>query len=80
MAHHGVAFINDDALPEEQDWALLQVGEDVYFVVKRSRVCPEVLDEGWAAFFLLLQSQPTLVPAPRSSLNGDRARSLRTSA
>lgn len=80
MAHHEVAFIDDDELPEGQDWALLQVGEDVYFVVKRSRVSPEVLEEGWAAFFLLLQSRPRLIPVPRASLNGDRRHGLRVDA
>ena len=78
LVPHEVTFIDDDALPEGHDWALAEVDGDVYFVVKRSRVCPHVLEEGWAAFLYLLQSRPTLIPAPRSMSGGGR--SLRTSA
>lgn len=82
MAHHEVAFIDDNALPEGHDWALVEVAGDVYFVVKRSRVSPQVLEEGWAAFRHLQRSRPTTtVPAPRAQGDGDPVRrQLRTSA
>jgi len=50
---YGVRFVGDDELPGDVDWTLLQFDDSFYFVVKRSKICPRVLEEGWAAYRLL---------------------------
>jgi hypothetical protein len=50
---YGVRFVGDDELPRDVDWTLLRFDGSFYFVVKRSRVCPRVLEEGWAAYRLM---------------------------
>jgi len=45
-----VKFVDDRALPEGQDWIFVEVDGGLYFVVKESRVTPEVLDQAWAAY------------------------------
>jgi len=47
---YGVKFVADDALPEGQDWVLVMVDGDTFFVVKESRVTTEALEEGWTAY------------------------------
>lgn len=44
-----VTIIDDGALPVGQDWALILDGGDTHFVIKRSKVCPRVVEEGQAA-------------------------------
>ena len=47
---HLVTFVADDELPPGQDWMMIQVDGDVYCVIRRTRVCPEVLEEAWAGY------------------------------
>lgn len=47
---YSVKFVNEDQLPIEHHWALIRDGADFYFVVKRDRLTPLLLAEGWAAY------------------------------
>lgn len=48
---HEVRFIDDNDLPGGVDWTFVVTDEGrVLFFVKRSRICPEVLTESWAAW------------------------------
>jgi hypothetical protein len=47
---HLVTFVADDELPPGQDWMMIQVDGDIYCVIRRTRVCPEVLEEAWAGY------------------------------
>lgn len=59
-----VAFVEDGDLPERVDWVLAADERGRMFFVKRSRVCPEVLREAWAASTQLSSSSsPTPVSA-----------------
>lgn len=62
---YGVKFIGDEDLPEGQDWALVVDHADTWFVVKESRITPEVLEAGWAAYRQSIQPH---VPSPRRPL------------
>lgn len=68
MAHHTVTFVDDEAL-SGHDWALLEIEGDVYFVVKRSAVTPDVLEEGWAAYRLL--TAKAAVPKQRAGSSAE---------
>ena len=61
---HQIEFVEDEQLPEGTDWAMVEARGDYLFVVKRSRVCPAVLEEAWEAFILMTASA---VPQPRSA-------------
>lgn len=51
MREFGVAFVEDDEQGlEGRDWAIVLVGRTVVAVVKKSRVCPEVLADAWIGF------------------------------
>ena len=47
---HAIRFVEDDELPADHDWMLIQTPLAYYFFVKRSRVTQEVLEAGWAAY------------------------------
>lgn len=47
---HAVKFINDDQLPPDQDWALLECDGDTFVFIKRSRVTECVLEDAWSAY------------------------------
>jgi hypothetical protein len=47
---YGVKFVEDHALPPGQDWIFVEVDGVLWFVVKESRVTPEVLAQAWAAY------------------------------
>jgi len=55
-----VAFVDDDALPDGNDWVLVKMPDCWVFAVKRSRVSPQTMQEGWAAYRHRLS-----VPSPR---------------
>jgi hypothetical protein len=50
LSGHEVHFINDDEMPDGQDWMLLEVGGEVHCLVRRSRVCEQVLEDAWAGY------------------------------
>ena len=50
MREFGVQFVEDDALPNEQDWVIVKAEDKVVMVVKRSRLTPRVLSEAWVSF------------------------------
>ena len=59
-----VTFVEDCQLPERVHWALIRDGQGgFYFIVKRSKITPLVLAEGWAAYRKAIR-----IPAPRPSL------------
>lgn len=58
-----VRFVEDCQMPERIHWALIRDGGDFYFVVKRTKVTPLVLAEGWTAYRRAIS-----VPAPRPRL------------
>lgn len=47
---YGVRFIDDDALPEGHDYAMIRTAEDTVFFFKRSKLTPRVLEQAWAAY------------------------------
>lgn len=60
MNNYRVVFVSDQALPEGQDWAIVECGDETVCVMKQSRISPDMLEEAWAAYRILLS-----VPAPR---------------
>lgn len=49
--------INDEALPDEHDWALLQVDGTTYIAIKRSKMDRRVIAEAMAARRLALRGR-----------------------
>lgn len=48
---HHIAFVGDDDLPGDQDFAFLDCSDDgIWLVLKRSRLTPAVLEDAWATF------------------------------
>lgn len=47
---YGVEFVCDEAMPEGRDFVLVQGDEWVVMAYRQSAVCPEVLEDSWAAF------------------------------
>jgi hypothetical protein len=54
---HEVHFIRDDEMPEGHDWMLLEVGDEVHCLVRRSRICEYVLEDAWAGYRQLVSSK-----------------------
>ena len=48
-----VKLVGEDELPEGVDWAMLAVDGAAYFVVKRSKACLRILEQGPRAFQML---------------------------
>jgi len=61
---YAVRFVEDDRLPLEQDWVFVEVDGVLYFVVKKSQVTPDVLEDAWAAFRQIFRGGPPM-PKPR---------------
>jgi hypothetical protein len=47
---YAVKFVESCQLPDRVHWALIRDGDDFCFVVKRDKVTPLVLEEGWSAY------------------------------
>lgn len=69
----GVKFVDDHALPIGQDWIFVVVDGGLYFVVKESRVTPEVLNDAWAAYRRMIFGPK--IPRPRLLESINRAAS-----
>jgi hypothetical protein len=50
LGMHRITFVEDEVLPEEYDFVLVQVGTDYMVFVKASAVCPHTLEVAWAAY------------------------------
>lgn len=55
--HYQVVFVEDEALPAAQDWALVRAPGVFYAFLKQSKLTPTVLADAWAAFVQFL-SEP----------------------
>ncbi len=48
---HHVRLVPDDALPEGQDFAFVDChDDDLWLLLKKSRVTPKVLEEAWTTY------------------------------
>ena len=63
---YGVKFVEDHELPPGQDWIFVEVDGGLYFVVKESRITPEVLNQAWAAYRQMEFGPP--IARPRAPL------------
>lgn len=50
MKDYAVAYVGDDALPEDVDWAFIMQGDLLVFAIKRYSVTPAALAEAWGTF------------------------------
>jgi hypothetical protein len=50
---YGVSLVGDEVLPKDTDWVFIEMGGEVYFLAKASRVSPAVLADAWAGYRLL---------------------------
>jgi hypothetical protein len=69
LTGHEVHFIRDDEMPDGHDWMLLEVGDEIHCLVRRSRICEHVLEDAWAGYRQLVSSN-------RHGLNADERRRL----
>lgn len=50
LSGHEVVFMDDENMPKDMDWLLIEVDGDVHFVVRKSRVEPCVLEDAWLGY------------------------------
>jgi len=56
---HAIRFVDDDALPEGQDFAFVGLpGGGGWIFYRRSAVDPKVLEDSWAAYRALVSTDP----------------------
>lgn len=48
--YYRVSFVDDVEMPDDKDWLIVEVDDEVYCVVRESRLCPAVLEEAWAGY------------------------------
>lgn len=54
---HTIHFVADDELPAGQDWVLVRTRDAYRFFIKESKVTPDALMMGWAAYIELVSPQ-----------------------
>lgn len=54
---HTIHFVKDDELPATHDWVLVRTRDAYRFFIKESKVTPEALMSGWAAYVELTSPQ-----------------------
>jgi hypothetical protein len=57
ISGHEIRFVTDDEMPDGLDWMLLEVGDDVHCILRRSRICESVLEDAWAGYRALAAAQ-----------------------
>lgn len=50
LTGHLIHFVEDYELPDGTDWMMLEVGDEVHCIVRRSCVTPSVLEGAWAGY------------------------------
>lgn len=45
-----IAFVDEDALPADQDFAFLECDGDVWLAFKRTQLTESALEDAWTAF------------------------------
>jgi hypothetical protein len=60
-----VEFVEDDELPEAQDWVVGMTPVGWVAIFKRSRITAAVLEEAWAAYRRMSGLELQHVPHPR---------------
>lgn len=56
LPQHQVQFIDDRQMPDGHDWLMIEAGDAIVCVVRKSKVCPEVLEEAWSGYRDLIAS------------------------
>lgn len=69
ISGHKVTFVDDGRMPEGHDWMIVETDEGYVCLLRRSRVCPAVLEEAWAGY-------RTLVADHRNGLDAEERRRL----
>lgn len=50
VKYNGVKYDDDGHLPDNCDWAFIELGDCLVFICKRQRWSPEVMAEAWAEY------------------------------
>lgn len=50
---HSVRYVDEGALPSGHCWAMVRVGDDYVWFLKRGVTCSAVLENAWEAFVQL---------------------------
>lgn len=48
--YYKVSFAEDVEMPDDKDWLIVEVGDEVHCIVRESMICPRVLEEAWAGY------------------------------
>ena len=55
---HGVRFVSDEDMPEDQDFLYVEVPHGAIFFLRESAISPSMLEDCWAAYRSLRRTPP----------------------